>query len=62
MNFFTDGIVALKNVITLSEISGAPAGTIYKEDNFLKNVYEKSSPRKAVSNASAITRCPMSAG
>ncbi|MGP3593383.1 hypothetical protein [Vagococcus sp. WN89Y] len=34
----TDGMVALKNVKTLSEISGAPAGTIYKEDNFLKIV------------------------
>ena len=34
----TDGMVALKNVKTLPEISGAPAGTIYKENNFLKIV------------------------
>lgn len=34
----TDGMVALKNVKTLAEISGAPAGTIYKENNFLKIV------------------------
>lgn len=35
----TDGMVALKNVKTLAEISGAPAGTIYKDaSNFLKIV------------------------
>ncbi|MBE3480726.1 hypothetical protein IM295_05305 [Enterobacter cloacae complex sp. P14RS] len=35
----TDGMVALKNVKTLPEISGAPAGTIYKDaSNFLKIV------------------------
>ena len=34
-----DGMVALKNVKTLAEISGAPAGTIYKDaSNFLKIV------------------------
>lgn len=34
-----DGKVVLKNVKTLDEISGAPAGTIYKDDNsFLKIV------------------------
>ncbi|HDV8501609.1 TPA: hypothetical protein QIT10_003565 [Enterobacter bugandensis] len=34
-----DGMVALKNVKTLDEISGAPAGTIYKDaSNFLKIV------------------------
>ncbi|STD14263.1 Uncharacterised protein [Enterobacter asburiae] len=35
----TAGMVALKNVKTLGEISGAPAGTIYKDaSNFLKIV------------------------
>ncbi|WP_052194030.1 hypothetical protein [Enterobacter asburiae] len=35
----TTGMVALKNVKTLAEISGAPAGTIYKDgSNFLKIV------------------------
>lgn len=35
----TNGMVALKNVKTLAEISGAPAGTIYKDaSNFLKIV------------------------
>lgn len=35
----TDGMVALKNVKTLAEISGAQAGTIYKDaSNFLKIV------------------------
>lgn len=35
----SDGMVALKNVKTLAEISGAPAGTIYKDaSNFLKIV------------------------
>ncbi|MBE3178237.1 hypothetical protein INF83_09450 [Enterobacter cloacae complex sp. P3B] len=34
-----DGMVVLKNVKTLAEISGAPAGTIYKDaSNFLKIV------------------------
>jgi hypothetical protein len=34
-----DGMVTLKNVKTLAEISGAPAGTIYKDaSNFLKIV------------------------
>lgn len=35
----TDGMIALKNVKTLGEISGAPAGTVYKDgSNFLKIV------------------------
>ncbi|HCT8059898.1 T7 tail fiber protein [Enterobacter hormaechei] len=35
----TDGMIALKNVKTLAEISGAPAGTVYKDgSNFLKIV------------------------
>lgn len=35
----TNGMVVLKNVKTLAEISGAPAGTIYKDaSNFLKIV------------------------
>ena len=39
IEFLEDGKVALKNVKTLHEISGSPAGTIYKdESNFLKIV------------------------
>lgn len=39
IELLADGMVTLKNVKTLAEISGAPAGTIYKDaSNFLKIV------------------------
>ncbi|ELH2005557.1 hypothetical protein RPI93_004593, partial [Escherichia coli] len=39
IEFLEDGKVVLKNVKTLEEINGAPAGTIYKDaSNFLKIV------------------------
>ncbi|MBF2748243.1 hypothetical protein ISN41_09050 [Enterobacter bugandensis] len=39
IELLADGMVVLKNVKTLAEISGAPAGTIYKDaSNFLKIV------------------------